>query len=433
MPPGTPTPIAAQGAQATLTPRAAVPDAYFIMAIESSAQANTWYRIRRRRDGDAADNALMCDCPAWVFARRRDRPVRTLPANGPDEARACKHTRVAQALLSIRRPQPSAGAPTAFPQPTHSAAPSTLAWAPTPTPATHVARIGGATPTPPNTPNAPTTLADADRTQAVRDAIGARWPALGELHGVWEVEERDGVIGGAPYCFTVVRLTTGGGALATGALAQARRHHPTAADLLPGIAQWVGYALAVGVALAARLPVTQADEPEHFSVDWQPRANRPQPPNTPYAPPQQPGARRDDVLRAGDALDLGDGLEPAERAENTLRLVIGDDLYRQLETQHYLDVASVTFAGEERVYRVRRDPAKLRDRRVRVFEHGRYIHDFCIVRAQSCPEADQWLTVFLRLLADEQGALSVVKRPNVFPPNSDDPERETVPAIWRAR
>lgn len=39
-----------------------------------------------------------------------------------------------------------------------------------------------------------------------------------------------------------------------------------------------------------------------------------------------------------------------------------------------------------------------------------------------CPEADQWLSVFLRLLADEQGALSVVKQFNIFPPTCDEPE-----------
>jgi hypothetical protein len=46
-----------------------------------------------------------------------------------------------------------------------------------------------------------------------------------------------------------------------------------------------------------------------------------------------------------------------------------------------------------------------------------------------CPEADQSLAVFVRLLADEQGALSVVQQFNIFPPNSDEPERETAPAI----
>jgi len=390
------------------------------MAIESSAQANTWYRIRRRRDGEAAANALLCDCPAWVFARSRSRsrPARTLAANGSDEPRACKHTRVAQALLNVQRPQAAGGAATPATQTASRGAPTSLNWAPsTPNRAT------------PTMPAPPTTRADAHRTQAMRAAICARWPALDELHGVWEVEERDGVINGAAYSFAVVRLTTGGGLLATGALAQARRHHPTAADLLPGIALWVGYALAVGVALAARLPLAPA-EPEHFRVGWRPRAQRAP---TRATPPQAPDARVDDGLRMGDVIDLGDGLSPNERAENTLRLVIGDDLYQQLETQHYLDVSSVAFARQERVYRVRRDPAKLRDRRVRVFEHGRYVHDFCIVRAQVCPEADEWLTVFLRLLADEAGALSVVKPGNIFPPNSDDPGREIEPAIWRYR
>jgi hypothetical protein len=57
-----------------------------------------------------------------------------------------------------------------------------------------------------------------------------------------------------------------------------------------------------------------------------------------------------------------------------------------------------------RVYRLRRDPAKHRDRRVRVFERGRYVNDFCIVRVQNVPEADHLLTVFQRLLSDEDAA-----------------------------
>jgi hypothetical protein len=122
----------------------------------------------------------------------------------------------------------------------------------------------------------------------------------------------------------------------------------------------------------------------------------------------------------GDQLDLDDGLTPIQRAENTLHLFLGEELYRQLEHQHFLDVSSVRYAANERVYRVRRDPAKRRERRVRVFEKNRYINDYCIVRAQAVPEADHWLTVFLHLLSDEDGALSVVQSYNVFGPHSDD-------------
>ena len=138
-----------------------------------------------------------------------------------------------------------------------------------------------------------------------------------------------------------------------------------------------------------------------------------------------------DILRVGDQLDLGDGLVPIQRAENTLRLFLGEELYTTLERQHFLDVSSVHHRG--RIYRLRRDPQRQRERRVRVFENGRYVNDFCIVRGQQVPEADHWLTVFLQLLSDERAALSVVQQYNIFSPWSDGGEQETVPAVWQPR
>jgi hypothetical protein len=140
-----------------------------------------------------------------------------------------------------------------------------------------------------------------------------------------------------------------------------------------------------------------------------------------------------DILRVGDMVDLGDGRSPAQRAENTLRLFLGEQLYRQLGQHGFLDVPSVRYAAQQRVYRLRRDAANARERRVRVFEHGRYVNDFCIVRGQDVPEADHLLTVFLGLLSDELSTLSVVQSSNIFPPNSDGSERETVPAVWQPR
>jgi hypothetical protein len=108
----------------------------------------------------------------------------------------------------------------------------------------------------------------------------------------------------------------------------------------------------------------------------------------------------------------------------------------QLENQHFLDVSSVCYAHERRIYRVRRDPAKRCDRRVHVFAKEAYINDFCIVRGQDVPEADHWLTVFLGLISDEEQTLSVVQDYNVFPPHSDDyhqHEEETMSAIWQPR
>jgi hypothetical protein len=141
-----------------------------------------------------------------------------------------------------------------------------------------------------------------------------------------------------------------------------------------------------------------------------------------------------DILRVGDQADLEDGYTPVQRAENTLRLFLGDSLYAQLERQHFLDVSSVRYAPERRTYRVRRDPAKQRDCRVRMFTDGQYVQDLCIVRGQDVPEADHWLTVFFTLLSDEERAISVVQSYNIFPPHSDDyyeREEETIPAVWR--
>jgi hypothetical protein len=194
--------------------------------------------------------------------------------------------------------------------------------------------------------------------------------------------------------------------------------------MVAGVAGWAGYAIAAEVARVAGYPMA-GQPPEHFKVARRTAA-------------RSAGSRigLSDILHVGDQLDLGDGLTPTQRAENTLRLFLGEPLYQQLERQHFLDVSSVRYAHHHRVYRVRRDPAKRRERRVRVFEENRYINDFCIVRAQDVPEADHWLTVFLRLLSDEDGALSVVKSSNVFSPHSDDYlsyEEETVPAIWQPR
>jgi hypothetical protein len=117
-----------------------------------------------------------------------------------------------------------------------------------------------------------------------------------------------------------------------------------------------------------------------------------------------------------------------QRAENTLRLFLGPQ-HALLERQGFLDVSSGLYP--DRVYRIRRDPQRRYERRVRVFEQGAYVRDLCIVRAQSVPEADHFLTLFFGFVADEQRILSVVQRGNVFGLHSDGHERETVPAVWQ--
>jgi hypothetical protein len=242
------------------------------------------------------------------------------------------------------------------------------------------------------------------------------------LNGTWTIEERDQRFGSASYHFVLLRLVTGNGITASGVVAFASAFHPTTESMVAGVAGWAGYAIAAEVARQAGYALA-GQPPQHFKTER--RAAR------------AGAARAEDlsltgILRVGDQVNLGDGLSPRQRAENTLRLFLGD-LYPQLERQGFLDVPSACFTIEQRVYRLRRDPNKQRDRRVRCFERGRYVRDYCIVRAQDVPEADHWLTVFLGLISDEREVLSVVHEYNIFPPNSDGPEPEPIPAVWVAR
>jgi hypothetical protein len=254
-------------------------------------------------------------------------------------------------------------------------------------------------------------------------ATQEQWPGL---RGIWSIERRTARIQQNPYLFVLVRLEPGNGGEATGVVAFAERHQPSLERLQAGVAGWAGYAIAAEVARRGGYPLA-GQPPEHFRV---PHRNAPRHGAAPSSQAAFPSVGLADILRVGDTADLGDGLRPAERAERTLRLFLGETLYAQLETQHFLDVSSVRFAERQRVYRLRRDPMKVRERRVRVFEYGQYVNDFCIVRGQDVPEADHFLTVFLQLLSDEQSALSVVRSQNVFRPLSDGREAEFVPAVW---
>ncbi len=252
-------------------------------------------------------------------------------------------------------------------------------------------------------------------------AAQQQWPGLG---GRWSIEQRSSQLDGIPYYFVLLRLTTGNGTTATGLVAFTQRYHPTQQSMLAGVAGWAGYAIAAEVARVAGYPLA-GQPPEHFTITRRSTTTGTRP------RAQRIGLR--DILRVGDQVDLGDGYTPTQRAENTLRLFLGEELYATLERQHFLDVSSVRYAAEQRVYRLRRDPAKQRERRVRVFKFNRYVNDYCIVRAQDVPEADHWLSIFLSLLSDEERAISVVQSYNIFPPHSDDyyeREEEVVPAIW---
>jgi hypothetical protein len=316
---------------------------------------------------DRQTGALSCDCPPWTF--RQD-------AQATASGRSCHHTRMAQQLSRVTFPSTATLAQT-FPQ--------------------------GIDPAP------------------ILSATQQQWPGL---RGEWSIDGLVAAINEKPYLFILLRLALGNGGRATGVIAFAGRHQPTPQHLQTRVAMWCGYALASEVARMGGYPLA-GQPPEHFRVTSGRLARRAVAGHVPAA-----AIGLGDILRIGDVEDLGDGLGPTQRAEQTLRLFLGEQLYQQLETCGFLDVSGVHYADEQRVYRLRGDPNKRCERRVRVFVHGRYLHDVCIVRAQSVPEADHFLTVFLGLLSDEETTLSVVKSHNMFAPYSDDRECETIPAIW---
>ena len=257
----------------------------------------------------------------------------------------------------------------------------------------------------------------AAETNRLVQATRQQWPGLG---GRWFFELRSSSIEHEPYYIVSLRLTTGNGTTACGQVAFARRYHPTTENMVAGVAGWAGYAIAAEVARTAGYALA-GQPPDHF------KPTRRAPTSTRLG--------LADILRVGDQIDLGDGYTPIQRAENTLRLFLGEALYEQLERQHFLDVSSERYALEQRVYRVRRDSAKMHERRLRVFTCGQYTQDLCIVRGQDVPEADHWLSIFLNLISDEERALSVVQNYNIFPPHSDDcgqREEEIIPAVWQA-
>lgn len=260
-------------------------------------------------------------------------------------------------------------------------------------------------------------------------ATQQQWPGL---RGTWSIEERTAPIKTNPFRFVLLRLDLGNGGAATGTVAFAERYHHSQAHIEARVAGWAGYAIAAEVARLGGFPLA-GQLPEHFRVDRRPatgRRTRQRVVVHHWPETVSPRIGLADILRVGDHMDQGDGLRPEQRAENTLRLFLGETLYQQLETQHFLDVPSVRYAADQRVYRLRRDPAKAHERRMRVFERGQYSKDFCIVRGQDVPEADHFLTCMLHLLSDERSALAVVGQYNIFAPFSDGQERETVPPVW---
>ncbi len=277
-------------------------------------------------------------------------------------------------------------------------------------------------------PTTPTPTLTVPRMRPDHPFIGAirtQWAPLRQFvpDDGWELHVARVQIGSDAFRLIEMRATGPDGMRATGTVALAEQHRLTVGAQATAVAGWSGYAIAAAFCRQAGVPLT-GEPPAHYRLDY-PASDRRQPGDQPAAD----DARA--ILQIGNRRDLGDGLTPTQRAENTLRLFLGATTYALLEQRHFLDVSSGLRPG--RVYRVRRDPQKRYERRIRVFEGGRYVNDFCVVRAQSVPEADHYLTVYFGLIANEAWVLSVVGRSNVFSPWSDGRERETVPAVWQPR
>ena len=258
--------------------------------------------------------------------------------------------------------------------------------------------------------------ADVVTTHQLIEATQRQWNGLS---GEWSLEMGHSLITNQRYLVTVLRLDTGNGDVASCVIAFSERHQPTVASMEEAIVGWGGYAIASQVARLAGMP-NVGNPPEHYQFRHSNRTRR--------TTATQPGTYAPLALR--DILhtrELHDGLRPSERAENALRLFLGTD-YDLLEQQHFLDISSRFYPHT--VYRLRRNPNKNYEHRVRVFERGVYVRDLCIVRGQDCPEPDWYLAVFLRFTSDERGLLGMLSRGNIWSTYSDDDLKETIPAVW---
>ena len=267
------------------------------------------------------------------------------------------------------------------------------------------------------------------------EATKAQWggeATAGGLSGQWSLEMGRGRIGGNAYLVVLLRLETGNGDLVSCVVAFCERHHPTIESMTAGVSGWAGYAIASecarlsGRANVGRPPEHYRFRPSHSTRRREgPRAEERSDEPSSTSQTEQPTIYLRDILRI---TDLRDGMTAAQRAEQTLRIFLGDD-YSLLERHHFLDIPSRFWRG--RIYRLRRDPGKQTEHRVRMFENGVYTKDLCIQRGQTCPEADWYMSVYLRLISDERGLLSILNSDNVWPPYSDDRTRETLPAVWQ--
>lgn len=362
-----------------------------LMHLQSASRRNDWYRIAL----DRRSRQLSCDCAAWLFFRGGER--------------ACKHTRFVAGTLSPSTPAAGAGND-------------------------GLARPGG---------GGASSAADASQ-HAYVQAIQAQFPGF---LGHWAVVERHGLVDGAGYRITQIQFTSGDGETIDATIAFADAHGLTEQERRSEIAIRAGYCIALELAHRRGIDL-DVRPPSHYSPHQQ-RTNTGRgaahSTRRPAAPvpdagrwaPVLPSIALDEIVRIAGT--PAEGRTPTERAEGTLRLMLGDETYGRLLRDGYLDVPSRLYANRKRVYRLRRDPHRNDDKRVRIFEevdgHMSYVEDYCIVRASySVPEADHYLTKWLGLLSDERSIIGVVARHNRFRPHSDDYStriEETTLPVWR--
>lgn len=361
-----------------------------LMYVQSARNERDWYRVAL----DRRTRALSCDCPTWTFNRTQNR--------------TCKHAQFVSSLLEHERPHQ-----------TQEVASTTAVGAVPQTDDTH------------------------DDTHPYVLAVAEQFPGF---RGHWRVLEHVGHIGHNGYRIVQMHFTSGNGVIIEATLAFAEAHQLTEGGRRGEVAMRAGYCIALelahrrGIALDVR-------PPSHYQstgTTGTTARRRPQTSADGTAPlalrmgRALPSIAMDQLLRVAGAPAAGN--TPTERAEGTLRLMLGDTVYSQLALSGYLDVSSVQYGDRKRVYRLRRDPARNSDKRVRVFEEVggwmTYVQDLCIVRqSASVPEADHFLSKWLGFLSDEQSILEVVRPHNRFPPHSDDfstrIDEETLP-MWHA-
>lgn len=348
-----------------------------LMYVQSASRSLDWYRVAL----DRRSRARSCDCPIWTFNRSRDR--------------TCKHTRFVESLLLLQLEHDG-----------HHEHPGARG-------------IG-----------TEADVIDDDDSHPYVQAIAQQFPGF---RGHWRVRERIGRIEHDAYRVVQLRFTSGNGDTIEATLAFAEAHHLTEIARRGEIAVRAGYC--IGLELAHRRGIVlDVRPPSHYRATA--AATRTYLP-TRRAGDELPAIAVDHILRVAGVPAAGS--TPVDRAEGTLRLMLGDATYAQLLRDGYLDVPSARYANRRRVYRLRRDPARSTDKRVRVFEEagGRmtYFKDFCIVRTSfSVPEADHFLSKWLGLLSDELSILEVLRTCNIFAPHSDDYgariEEPTLP-VWR--